>query len=143
MISVPLISKDQVIGVLNFRSTKPNIYSEADLRLAERVGNQIAGAIANAQLYAEVKRAEEALQRSEETTKQLAKENAIVAEIGRIVSSTLNIEEVYEKFLKKFINSFLSTGLRSVFLTITRILLILPMFPELKFRIAVKEDHFP
>ena len=99
--SVPLISKDQIIGVLNFRSTKPNIYSEMDLRLAERVGNQIAGAIANAQLYAEVKRTEEALQRSEETTKQLAKENAIVAEIGRIVSSTLNIEEVYEKFAEE------------------------------------------
>ncbi len=59
LISVPLFSKDQVIGVLHIRSTKPNAYSENDLRLAERVGNQIAGAIANAQLYAERKHAEE------------------------------------------------------------------------------------
>jgi len=58
-LSVPLFSKDQVIGVLHIRSTKSNAYSEEDLRLAERVGNQIAGAIANAQLYAERKQAEE------------------------------------------------------------------------------------
>ncbi len=32
---------------------------DKDVRLAERVGNQIAGAIANSQLYAELKRSEE------------------------------------------------------------------------------------
>ena len=100
-ISVPLISKDEVIGVLHFRSTKPNAYTERDLRLAERVGNQIAGAIANAQLFTEHKQAEEALQRSEESAKRLAHENAIMAEIGRIISSTLNIEEVYERFAEE------------------------------------------
>jgi len=62
MLSVPLISKDQVIGVLHLRTTKPNAYTEKDLKLAERVGHQIAGAIANAQLFAERKQAEEALQ---------------------------------------------------------------------------------
>ncbi len=34
----------------------------------------------------------------EEEAKRLAQENAIMAEIGRIISSTLNIEEVYERF---------------------------------------------
>ena len=43
-----------------------NAYSERDLRLAERVGTQIAGAIANAQLFADHKGAEEALRNSEE-----------------------------------------------------------------------------
>ena len=66
MISGPLISKDEVIGVLHLRSTKPNAYSEKDLRIIERVGNRIAGAIANAQLFAERNKAEEALRRSEE-----------------------------------------------------------------------------
>jgi len=49
--AVPLMSKDQVIGVLNFGSLKPKAYTEADLRLAESIASQIAGAIANAQLY--------------------------------------------------------------------------------------------
>jgi PAS domain S-box-containing protein len=55
---IPLISRDQVIGVLNLQSTKPDAYSERDLRLAEKVGTQITGAIANAQLFAERKRVE-------------------------------------------------------------------------------------
>ncbi|MBM4349755.1 MAG: PAS domain S-box protein [Deltaproteobacteria bacterium] len=58
MISVPLISKDEVIGALHFRSLKPNAYAELDLSLSERVGHQIAGAIANAKLFNEQKKAE-------------------------------------------------------------------------------------
>ena len=52
-ISVPLFSHDQMIAGLHIQSLKPNAYTEADLKLAERVSNQIAGAIANAQLFAE------------------------------------------------------------------------------------------
>jgi len=66
MMLVPLISRDRVIGALNFRSTTPGAYSNQDLRLAESIGAHIAGAIANAQLYAERKQAEEALRKSEE-----------------------------------------------------------------------------
>ena len=65
MMSVPLISKDQVIGSLHIRSLTPNAYTELDMKLAERVGNQIAGAITNAQLFIERKQAEEALRKSE------------------------------------------------------------------------------
>jgi PAS domain S-box-containing protein len=49
----------------------------------------------------ERKRAEEALKKSEEEAKRLAHENAVIAEIGRIISSTLNIEEVYKLFSEK------------------------------------------
>ena len=59
VIMIPLISRDQVIGVLNLQSLKPNAYTEKELRIAERVGTQIAGAIANAQLFAERNRVEE------------------------------------------------------------------------------------
>jgi hypothetical protein len=58
MMFVPLISKDQVIGVLSLQATKPKAHTEGDLRLAERVGHQIAGAIANAQLFTEVNQVE-------------------------------------------------------------------------------------
>ncbi len=66
LMAIPLISKDEVVGALHFHSTQPNGYHEKDLRLAEEVGNQIAGAIANAQLFIERRRAEEALRQSEE-----------------------------------------------------------------------------
>ncbi|HYA90375.1 MAG TPA: PAS domain S-box protein, partial [Thermodesulfobacteriota bacterium] len=57
--SIPISSKDNVIGSLQIRSLKPNAYTETDMTLAERVSNQIAGAIANTQLLAEIKQAEE------------------------------------------------------------------------------------
>ena len=100
-IAVPLISNNQVIGVLHFYSTKSNAFKEADMNLAERIAGQIAGAIANAQLFAQRRRAEEALRRSEEEARRLAQENALVAEIGRVISSTLNIDEVYERFAEE------------------------------------------
>jgi PAS domain S-box-containing protein len=66
IMTVPLISGNQVIGALHFRSKKSKAYTDRDLRLAERIGDQIAGAIANAQLFTERKRAEEVLRESEE-----------------------------------------------------------------------------
>ncbi|RPH47632.1 MAG: PAS domain S-box protein [Desulfobacteraceae bacterium] len=67
---VPLVSRDEVIGVLHFRSKTPNAYTERDLGLAERIGAQIAGAIANAQLFSELKQAEEALERVHDELEQ-------------------------------------------------------------------------
>jgi|GEM_PF-2347863 len=67
----PLIYQNKVIGVLNVQSTKPNAYVEKDLRLVERVSNQIAGAIANSLLFLEHEKAEEALRESEEKLRNL------------------------------------------------------------------------
>jgi PAS domain S-box-containing protein len=72
---IPLISKDQVIGMLTLQAAKQNAYTEVDLKLAERVSNQIAGAIANVQLFTERKQAEEAL-RTEKQRFQTVSENA-------------------------------------------------------------------
>ena len=41
---------------------------------------------------------EEALRKSEEEASRLAQEKAVVAEIGRIMSSSLDMDEVYERF---------------------------------------------
>ena len=97
-LSVPLISRDQPIGGLHFRSKTRGIYLEKDLQLAESIAAQIAGAVANNLIYLERKRAEEALRKSEEEAKRLAKEVEVLAKIGRIISSTLKIEEVYDLF---------------------------------------------
>jgi len=59
LMATPLFLKDEVIGTLNFRTKKPNVYSEEIKKLAERVANQIAGAVSNAMLFAAIKRAEE------------------------------------------------------------------------------------
>jgi len=69
---VPLVSRGEVIGVLHFRSKKQNAYTEQDLRLAERIGEQIAGAIANARLYAGLKKTEQELKESEQRYRELS-----------------------------------------------------------------------
>ena len=63
---IPLISKQELIGVMAIHSADNDAYSENDLRLAEIVGSQIAGAIANAQLFHELKQAESASRQSED-----------------------------------------------------------------------------
>ena len=47
------------------------------------------------------KQAEESLTGNEEKARRLAHEYAIIAEIGRIISSTLDIEEVYGRFAEE------------------------------------------
>ncbi len=44
-LSVPMISNDQIIGVLHLRAVKANRYTGADLALAQSIADQIAGAI--------------------------------------------------------------------------------------------------
>ena len=84
LLCTPLIWRGQPIGALILQSTADDAYTERDLGLTERVGAQISGAIANAQLYAEIQRH--------------AQERTIVAEIGRIMASSLQIEDVSKEF---------------------------------------------
>ncbi|MCH8061008.1 MAG: PAS domain S-box protein [Chloroflexi bacterium] len=83
-LAAPLISNDLVIGILHIDSRLENAYTSNDMRTSELVAAQIAGALANARLHADVQ--------------QDANEREVLAEIGRVVSSSLDIEEVYERF---------------------------------------------
>ena len=95
LIVVPMVSRERLIGFLGFDSVrKKKIWSEDIISLVKIVGEIFTNAL-------EHKRTEEAFHKSEETALRLAQENAIMAEIGRIISSTLNIEDVYESFAKE------------------------------------------
>jgi signal transduction histidine kinase len=59
-ISVPIRRGAEVIGVLNLESTQPGAFGPTEFDSAVRLANHAAIAIANARLYEEVKRANEA-----------------------------------------------------------------------------------
>ena len=126
IISIPLISRDEVIGVLHIRSTKLNAYSENDLRLAERVGHRIAGAIANVKLFTEGKRAEEERQRLEERLSRAEKMESLGTMAGGVAhdlnnvlgvlvgySELLLMEIAEESPLRKHVSNILKSSQRS------------------------------
>ena len=94
----PLVSEGRAFGALVLMSRTPGRYGPNETALAESVAAQISGAIAHAQLLDEHIRAEASLRASELGAQRLAREKAVMAEIGRILGSTLTIEDVYERF---------------------------------------------
>ncbi|MYC06935.1 MAG: GAF domain-containing protein [Chloroflexi bacterium] len=98
LLAVPLFSRNEVIGTLHFRSSDPNAYDENCLELAERVASQIAGAVANSLLYAKQMETQAALEESVRFEHRLVQEQTLFAEIGRIISSSIEINDVYQDF---------------------------------------------
>jgi GAF domain-containing protein len=83
-LAVPLLSRDEIVGVLYLQSRDINAYDDSHMTLASRVATQISEGIANAELHATIER--EGMERQ------------VIGEIGRIISSSFDIEEVYEAF---------------------------------------------
>lgn len=82
--SIPLKTKNGVIGVLNVNTIKADrTFDERDLELLGTVANQMAVAIENARLYARVNR----------RTKQLDS----LLQISKTVTGTLNLDEVMRR----------------------------------------------
>jgi DNA-binding CsgD family transcriptional regulator len=110
MISVPLISRDEVIGILHIRSMKPNAYTEEDLRLAGRIGEQISEAIVNSQLYDELKTAHDTLEsRVRERTIELEETNtALRVLIKKGDKDQKTLEENLQSNINQLVMPFLS-----------------------------------
>lgn len=92
LLAVPLIMGSNLIGFLAFAAQNRRIFGkEEDIKILKMIAEIFTNVIAQ-------KRNEEALQKIQESFQWLAQESASIAEIGRIVNSTLHIEEVYEVF---------------------------------------------
>jgi PAS domain S-box-containing protein len=99
---IPLFSNDAMIGVLHFRAKKHNAYSEADLRLAERIGMQIAGAVANARLFNDLSKTEKALRESNEVFSLFMRHSPIyvfIKEVTPTRSTVLRASENYRQMI--------------------------------------------
>lgn len=71
VLTVPLSSRDRVLGTLSLWSTTPHAFSEDDKRLLTTVAAQIATAVENAQLYADLQQRAEHLKQAYDDLKEL------------------------------------------------------------------------
>lgn len=55
-LSVPVIAKNQVIGVINVQHRDPHRHAESEIALLSTIGHQVGGAIENASLYEAMRR---------------------------------------------------------------------------------------
>lgn len=81
----PLRIRDQVVGALVVGTRQPRAFSTADLSFCQTLTNQIAVAVENARLQNE--------------TSQRAAEMAMLHEVGRTITSSLDLEETTRSIL--------------------------------------------
>lgn len=79
-ISMPLVFKTRVLGVLTLSSQKPSAYSEHHLEILRQVAGQLAAAIENARLFGELER-------------RLDEVQALFT-VGQSLVTTLNLDKV-------------------------------------------------
>ncbi len=92
-LGVPMISGDQVIGVIAVQSfDQPNRYNENDRDLLNAVANQAAVALLNARLFEQTQTALSALEVSERYQKSVAQAVAILTERG--IAALSNVLEI-------------------------------------------------
>jgi len=81
IMAIPLVHRDEVVGFLTITSSVENAYGPDHVATGERVGAQIAGALANSRLYARISK--------------IARTREILVQIGRDASSALDARELY------------------------------------------------
>jgi len=86
MISIPLQTKGETLGVLNMVDTSPNRFTEDDLQLLESIATTAASAIKNAQLFDETLR-------QQKIAEQRVKELSILNQISQTLATVTNLPE--------------------------------------------------
>jgi len=99
MLSVPMIVKDRVLGVINVYTVKPYKFTKSDINLLSAVANQVAVAIENTELIVKTKVIQEEL----ETRKKIEKAKGILMK-----DQGLSEEEAYKLIRKSSMNKRVS-----------------------------------
>lgn len=91
MISVPLIARDELLGVITVEGKNPGTFTEEHLELAMLFAGQCSSAMANARLYEEARRALEDLRRAQEQAVRSARLQALGEMAGGVAHGFNNV----------------------------------------------------
>ncbi|MFQ5596233.1 MAG: GAF domain-containing protein, partial [Anaerolineae bacterium] len=84
---VPIKDGERVVAGINVESDRPYAFDEADVAALEALADELAVALRNAQLF--------------EETRQKSEHLAVINRLDRVISSSLQINEVYEVFVEE------------------------------------------
>jgi len=87
-LSIPVISKNEVIGVINVQHKRPHHHSAGELALLTTIGHQVGGAIENARLYEEMKKKAMQIETLSQVSKTIASNRYLKEILQLIVAMT-------------------------------------------------------
>lgn len=87
-VSVPIVTKGDVVGVVNVQHKRAKRYKEAELALLSTIANQVGGAIENAWLYEEMRRQALQLETLSQVSETVASSRLIEEVLQLIVTMT-------------------------------------------------------
>ncbi len=90
-ISIPLLHKGQVIGVISAQSYRANSYTQSDLELLQGVGDIAAVALQNVRYVQELDRRRQEAERIEEMSRRLAGSLDAESVLGQVVEAAMEL----------------------------------------------------
>jgi GAF domain-containing protein len=96
-LGVPIRSGDRVIGIFSMQDQRPNLFTDADVRLFTAMASSLGAALENARLFSE--------------TQQRNAELAIINSVQEGLASKLKMQEIYELVGDKIRDIFHNTDL--------------------------------
>ena len=90
-VSVPIISKGEIIGVINVQHKRSKRYTEERLALLLAIANQVGGAIANARLFDEMREKARRLETLSQVSETVASDRLIEDVLQLIVTMTAQL----------------------------------------------------
>lgn len=94
-LTVPILAKGRMIGVLDIQSQELDDFDQADLKLMQAIANQTGIAMENARLFAET-------QRLLQETEQHANELTIINRVQQAFATKLDVQSIYNLVGEQF-----------------------------------------
>ncbi|MBI2983488.1 MAG: GAF domain-containing protein, partial [Chloroflexi bacterium] len=92
MLSVPLVVRDDVVGVMNVQAVEPRDFSKEEIDFLQTIANQVGGIIDKARLQREAERK--------------LREVSALFEVSNVLTSTLDLDEVLQLVVDRLVRVY-------------------------------------